>query len=126
MKLDSNWSSFQLANSAPPLSVTDSAIAPSARMLVLEQRQRLSLNSTNPEDAVLLLFCSCCDLFGLSSGVPEDHKGGGEGRKGLKAQALVSQLDAQQLPLCYAQTLVTHLGVQQLTLCNASVTLEVP
>ena len=27
-----NWSSFQLANSAPPLSVTDSAIAPSARM----------------------------------------------------------------------------------------------
>ena len=31
-KLDGNWSSFQLANSAPPLSVTDSAIAPSARM----------------------------------------------------------------------------------------------
>ena len=29
---DRNWSSFQLANSAPPLSVTDSAIAPSARM----------------------------------------------------------------------------------------------
>ena len=28
-----NWSSFQLANSAPPLSVTGSAIAPSARML---------------------------------------------------------------------------------------------
>jgi len=32
VKLDGNWSSFQLANSAPPLSVTDSAIAPSARM----------------------------------------------------------------------------------------------
>ena len=31
-KLDGNWSSFQLANSTPPLSVTDSAIAPSARM----------------------------------------------------------------------------------------------
>ena len=31
IKLDGNWSSFQLANSAPPLSVTDSAIAPSAR-----------------------------------------------------------------------------------------------
>ena len=31
-KLDWNWSSFQLANSAPPLGVTDSAIAPSARM----------------------------------------------------------------------------------------------
>ena len=35
VKLDRNWSSFQLANSAPPLSVTDSAIAPSARMQVL-------------------------------------------------------------------------------------------
>jgi hypothetical protein len=33
IKLDGNWSSFQLANSAPPLSVTDSAIAPSARMI---------------------------------------------------------------------------------------------
>ena len=33
IKLDGNWSSFQLANSAPPLSVTDSAIAPSARTL---------------------------------------------------------------------------------------------
>ena len=32
IKLDGNWNSFQLANSAPPLSVTDSAIAPSARM----------------------------------------------------------------------------------------------
>jgi hypothetical protein len=37
IKLDGNWSSFQLANSAPPLSVTDSAIAPSARM-VLQKR----------------------------------------------------------------------------------------
>ena len=35
IKLDRNWSSFQLANSAPPLSVTGSAIAPSARMLLL-------------------------------------------------------------------------------------------
>ena len=32
IKLDGNWNSFQLANSAPPLSVTDSAIAPSARI----------------------------------------------------------------------------------------------
>ena len=36
IKLDGNWSSFQLANSAPPLSVTDSAIAPSARMCAME------------------------------------------------------------------------------------------
>ena len=35
IKLDGNWSSFQLANSAPPLSVTGSAIAPSARMVVV-------------------------------------------------------------------------------------------
>ena len=32
IKLDRNWSSFQLANSTPPLSVTGSAIAPSARL----------------------------------------------------------------------------------------------
>ena len=32
IKLDGNWSSFQLAISAPPLSVTGSAIAPSARI----------------------------------------------------------------------------------------------
>ena len=32
IKLDGIWSSFQLASSAPPLSVTDIAIAPSARM----------------------------------------------------------------------------------------------
>ena len=41
IKLDRNWSSFQLANSAPPLSVTDSAIAPSARM----DRLALTLHS---------------------------------------------------------------------------------
>jgi len=35
IKLDGNWSSFQLANSAPPLCVTDSAIAPSARMHII-------------------------------------------------------------------------------------------
>ena len=35
IKLDGNWSSFQLANSAPPLSVTGSAIAPSARMIAI-------------------------------------------------------------------------------------------
>ncbi len=35
IKLDGNWSSFQLANNTPPLSVTGSVIAPSARMLSL-------------------------------------------------------------------------------------------
>jgi hypothetical protein len=35
IKLDGNWSSFQLANNTPPLSVTGSVIAPSARMRTL-------------------------------------------------------------------------------------------
>jgi hypothetical protein len=35
IKLDGNWSSFQLANNTPPLSVTGGVIAPSARMLRL-------------------------------------------------------------------------------------------
>ena len=39
IKLDGNWSSFQLANSAPPLCVTDSAIAPSARMVMRSYAQ---------------------------------------------------------------------------------------
>ncbi len=33
-RLDRTWNSFKLASSAPPLSVTDSTIAPSARMPV--------------------------------------------------------------------------------------------
>ena len=33
IKLDGNWSSFQLANNTPPLSVTGSVIAPSARIV---------------------------------------------------------------------------------------------
>ena len=41
IKLDRNWSSFQLANSAPPLSVTDSAIAPSARMALDRRTAKL-------------------------------------------------------------------------------------
>ena len=38
IKLDGNWGSFQPANSAPPLCVTGSAIAPSAR-IVLQQAE---------------------------------------------------------------------------------------
>jgi hypothetical protein len=44
IKLDRNWNSFQLANSAPPLSVTDSAIAPSARMFILGVHQALMIS----------------------------------------------------------------------------------
>ena len=42
IKRDGNWSSFQLANSALPLSVTSSAIAPSARMGSTQARRRAS------------------------------------------------------------------------------------
>ena len=45
IKLDRNWSSFQLANSAPPLSVTDSAIAPSARMGIVVRKGFVHTNS---------------------------------------------------------------------------------
>ena len=43
IKPDSNWSSFQLANSTPPLCVTDSAIAPSARMTTAPGQPELQL-----------------------------------------------------------------------------------
>ena len=45
IKLDRNWSSFQLANRAPPLSVTDSSIAPSARMHHKPARPSLHLDT---------------------------------------------------------------------------------
>ena len=40
IKLDGNWSSFQLANNTPPLSVTGSVIAPSARIPSCHDRAR--------------------------------------------------------------------------------------
>ena len=58
IKLDGNWSSFQLANSAPPLSVTDSAIAPSARM-ILEQ----FLTQLLPNTSLAFSLRSCLQLF---------------------------------------------------------------
>ena len=48
IKLDRNWSSFQLANSAPPLSVTDSAIAPSARILANFRAANYQLCDASP------------------------------------------------------------------------------
>ena len=53
IKLGGNWSSFQLANSAPPLSVTDRAIAPSARMGIVVRK---GLVHTNSVKAVLLVL----------------------------------------------------------------------
>ena len=53
IKLDGNWSSFQLANSAPPLSVTGSAIAPSARMHN-NQRRAVSMQASHDRDGCKL------------------------------------------------------------------------
>ena len=47
IKLDVNWSSSEQANSAPPLSVTDSAMAPSARMLKNRKRGSTLTNTAS-------------------------------------------------------------------------------
>ena len=56
IKLDRNWSSFQLANSTPPLSVTDSAIAPSARMPVWTLRHGPESLTNDPGPLLDLLL----------------------------------------------------------------------
>ena len=66
IKLDGNWSSFQLANSAPPLCVTDSAIAPSARMLRFKflMRRWFSVRS-RVVFSILAFFGFPCDVAAL-------------------------------------------------------------
>jgi hypothetical protein len=54
IKLDRNWSSFQLANSAPPLSVTGSAIAPSARIEL-----SCNMHSTHERGIAMYTFVTC-------------------------------------------------------------------
>jgi len=54
IKLHRNWSSFQLANRAPPLSVTDSSIAPSARM---HTSLFTSINNFTSAESMLLTGC---------------------------------------------------------------------
>ena len=81
IKLDRNWSSFQLANSAPPLSVTGSAIAPSARIA----KDALFLSSGCVSDYTLPLLCaSCRAVVTLSTSSSECklrvHVGHGEDR----------------------------------------------
>ena len=56
IKRDGNWSSFQLANSALPLSVTSSAIAPSARMLAKGLVQQAPFNALVPVVLILPLL----------------------------------------------------------------------
>lgn len=76
IKLDGNWSSFQLANSAPPLSVTDSALAPSARMIENAQVDTDCFDVVWQSSAIFVrihfvvsvngstfLSCGCCGLW---------------------------------------------------------------
>ena len=66
IKLDRNWRSFQLANSAPPLSVTDSAIAPSARIPCAhprahaERSRPATMLSGTPAHAASRWVCGGC------------------------------------------------------------------
>jgi hypothetical protein len=57
IKLDRNWSSFQLANSTPPLSVTDSAIAPSARMPSKAPRHGPGCLANDPGPSLKVVWC---------------------------------------------------------------------
>ena len=56
IKLDGNWSSFQLANNTPPLSVTGSVIAPSARM-AKQAHQTWPLQGSNSSFDFLFGYC---------------------------------------------------------------------
>ena len=76
IKLDRNWSSFQLANRAPPLSVTDSSIAPSARMLAggrLDHDRVLKFTSVTPGFVAICfwgLFRRSCPAL-IHQGMPK-------------------------------------------------------
>ena len=86
IKLDRNWSSFQLANSAPPLSVTDSAIAPSAMMAsngalgesasVVRVRWRFDPRRRANARGLVAVFCLFCGAYGhlpRRNGSPRQH-----------------------------------------------------
>ena len=85
IKLDRNWSSFQLANSAPPLSVTDSAIAPSARMKQLG----LAWASKGAMGAPYRWTCAGRWVWlGLRSGLVFTTKNNRSGRGGARVSEL--------------------------------------
>jgi hypothetical protein len=71
IKLDGNWSSFQLANSAPPLSVTGSAIAPSARVSYMASLSHFPLTSLPPlPRSCLSAGAGCADDMSCLSPLP--------------------------------------------------------
>lgn len=90
IKLDRNWSSFQLANSAPPLSVTDSAIAPSARMLVAGAEgaaRHVSMTTVCFTGCVLSMECAAPHIGECDRGV--NHLLGPEGPSKIEEVTLM-------------------------------------
>ena len=65
IKLDGNWNSFQLANNTPPLSVTGSVIAPSARMLAA--RAEPSIPGSNVLAHCFILSLGCLSQLPLGN-----------------------------------------------------------
>ena len=107
IKRDGNWSSFQLANSALPLSVTSSAIAPSARMDTSACSQAyVPSRMCAPVFQFTLIFkISCTDR--QSAPGPNN-------------------LTSQPQPVAPLRNLVTPKGVPHLALCGARATREGP
>jgi hypothetical protein len=82
IKLNRNWNSFQLAISAPPLNVTDSAIAPSARMVhgshgvAIEPKVDCSLRQHRDVRLSKLWVWRCSDRGGATHIVGDSDRGG--------------------------------------------------
>ncbi len=113
IKLDGNWSSFQLANSAPPLSVTGSAIAPSARMGTLSRlcgSPAPAPTSQSIEAAISRFPTSCHGRRYVRRYAGERQRGGGAGPTFHLKEARV---DAR--PSAQAQTLLASVSRNQLT-----------
>ena len=73
-KLDRNWSSFQLANSTPPQSVTGNALAPSARIC------RRGMKTTTTQRSLISNIAVARTMgCGVVGGLWERGKHGGEG-----------------------------------------------
>ena len=77
IKLDGNWNSFQLANNTPPLSVTGSVIAPSARMArcgmatnKFHVHKRTLMLQQTPNELLRLSAVAQYDLPGLGNPAP--------------------------------------------------------
>ena len=106
IKLDRNWSSFQLANNTPPLSVTGSVIAPSARILLEDVKV-----SGPPLQMMRGMSPQCHLSYILQCNISADGE--------------ETELDFKFTPSQLGIS-VTPKGVLLLAMCDASATHEVP